>query len=36
MTHFATADEDPEFTSAQLERFAPFAAAKWRVPSALV
>ncbi len=27
MTHFASADEDPEFTSAQLERFAPFAAA---------
>ena len=24
MTHFATADEDPEFVAAQLERFAPF------------
>ncbi|MBV9367425.1 MAG: alanine racemase [Solirubrobacterales bacterium] len=24
MTHFASADEDPEFTSAQLARFAPF------------
>jgi alanine racemase len=27
MTHFASADEDPEFTGDQLERFAPFAAA---------
>lgn len=26
MTHFATADDDPEFMAAQLERFAPFAA----------
>jgi alanine racemase len=26
MTHFATADEDPEFLAAQLERFRPFAA----------
>jgi len=26
MTHFATADDDPEFVSAQLERFAPFVA----------
>ncbi len=26
MTHFATADEDPSFTAAQLDRFAPFAA----------
>jgi alanine racemase len=26
MTHFATADDDPEFVSLQLERFAPFAA----------
>ena len=26
MTHFATADEDPEFMAAQLARFAPFAA----------
>lgn len=26
MTHFATADDDLEFASAQLERFAPFAA----------
>jgi alanine racemase len=25
MTHFATADEDPEFLAAQLERFEPFA-----------
>ena len=25
MTHFASADEDPAFTSAQLARFAPFA-----------
>ncbi len=25
MTHFATADEDPEFMAVQLERFAPFA-----------
>jgi alanine racemase len=24
MTHFASADEDPEFTAAQLSRFAPF------------
>ncbi len=27
MTHFASADEDPSFTSAQLARFAPFVAA---------
>jgi len=27
MTHFASADEDPSFTSAQLARFEPFAAA---------
>ncbi len=26
MTHFASADEDPEFTTAQLERFKPFVA----------
>jgi alanine racemase len=26
MTHFATADEDPEFLAVQLERFRPFAA----------
>jgi alanine racemase len=26
MTHFATADDDPEFMAAQFERFAPFAA----------
>ena len=26
MTHFATADDDPEFVAVQLERFAPFAA----------
>ncbi len=26
MTHFASADEDPEFTEAQLARFAPFVA----------
>jgi alanine racemase len=26
MTHFATADEDPEFVAAQLERFDPFVA----------
>ena len=32
MTHFASADEDPSFTAAQLDRFAPFAAtmhARW-------
>ena len=27
MTHFASADEDPEFTAAQLARFAPFVVA---------
>ena len=27
MTHFATADEDPEFLAVQLERFGPFATA---------
>jgi alanine racemase len=26
MTHFATADDDPEFVAAQLQRFAPFVA----------
>ena len=30
MTHFATADGDPEFMAAQLEVFAPFAAAAAR------
>ncbi len=32
MTHFATADEDPEFVATQLERFEPFVArlrARW-------
>ncbi|MBV9196686.1 MAG: alanine racemase [Solirubrobacterales bacterium] len=32
MTHFATADEDPEFLRAQLERFRPFAAELRRRP----
>jgi alanine racemase len=37
MTHFATADEDPDFLAAQLERFGPFAdevRARW--PGVLV
>jgi alanine racemase len=37
MTHFATADEDPEFVAVQLSRFQPFAAAiRARVPEAVV
>jgi alanine racemase len=37
MTHFASADEDPEFTAAQLARFAPFAfAARERWPGITV
>ncbi len=37
MTHFATADEDPEFLSLQLERFRPFAAEiRGRRPDALI
>jgi alanine racemase len=37
MTHFATADGDPEFLEAQLEAFRPFAAAvRQRVPDVLV
>jgi alanine racemase len=37
MTHFATADEDPEFLAVQLGRFEPFAAAiRARVPGAVV
>jgi alanine racemase len=37
MTHFATADEDPEFMAVQLGRFIPFAAAiRARAPDAVV
>jgi alanine racemase len=37
MTHLATADGDPEFMEAQLEAFAPFAAAvRARAPEALI
>jgi alanine racemase len=37
MTHFATADDDPDFMSVQLERFGPFAEAIRRVaPGAVV
>jgi len=36
MTHFATADEDPEFMAAQLRRFAPFAAHMRQLGSDLV
>jgi alanine racemase len=37
MTHFATADEDPDFLAAQLERFAPFVAeVRGRWPGVLV
>jgi alanine racemase len=37
MTHFATADGDPEFLDAQLEAFGPFAAAvRARAPRALI
>ena len=39
MTHFASADEDPSFTSAQLGRFVPFVAAmreRWPFPGIVV
>jgi alanine racemase len=36
MTHFATADEDPEFLAVQLARFEPFAAAVRRVAPGVV
>ena len=39
MTHFASADEDPSFTSAQLGRFMPFVAAmreRWPFPGIVV
>ena len=36
MTHFATADEDPEFVSAQLARFEPFVAELRRLQPGLV
>lgn len=36
MTHFASADEDPEFTARQLERFTPFAEALRRRRPAVV
>jgi len=37
MTHFATADDDPEFLAHQLAAFAPFAAAlRWRAPLVVV
>ena len=39
MTHFASADEDPSFTSAQLGRFVPFVAAmreRWPFPGIIV
>ncbi len=36
MTHFATADDDPEFMGAQLERFVPFAEEMRRIADGLV
>jgi alanine racemase len=36
MTHFATADEDPEFEAVQLERFGPFVTALRRLRPGLV